>query len=230
MKNTRHPAVIDLLGGTSESATTRTPKSPTPSKAPKTPRPPKPERENPVQNIRHRYVAAAIVVLALLGWFVLRLFGGEEPAPTALVDDTSSIEPTPTLAATPPPLDNEPTPAAEAADLCRTDPGDQKSGSGVIAAFEHAYYVARSGDAVRALATPDSPLPQGAAIQTAGIDTVPPGTTHCVRITPVNTTDTTGVYTVVLAEMRPGQPPVQWPQTITTKQLDGRWFIDVISK
>jgi hypothetical protein len=30
--------------------------------------------------------------------------------------------------------------------------------------------------------------------------------------------------------MRPGQPPVQWPQTITTKQLDGRWFIDVISK
>ena len=230
MKNTRHPAVIDLLGGTSQSASARTPKNPKPSKSPRPPKPPKQKRENSTHSIQLRYVAALIVVVALLGWFVLRLFSGDsEPASAALVDETSSTEPTPTLTITPPLLANEPA-ADPDPDLCRTDPGDQKSGPGAIAAFEHAYYVTRSGDAVRALATPDSPLPQGPAIQTAGIDTVPPGTTHCVRITPVNTTDTTGVYTVVLAEMRPGQAPLQWPQTITTKQIDGRWFIDVISK
>ena len=94
----------------------------------------------------------------------------------------------------------------------------------MIAAFEHAYYVARSGAAVRALATPGTSLPLADKIQ-AGIDTVPTGTTHCVRITPI----TTGVYSVVLAEMRPGQAPAQFPQTITTKDIDGRWFVDTIS-
>jgi hypothetical protein len=29
--------------------------------------------------------------------------------------------------------------------------------------------------------------------------------------------------------MRPGQPPAQFPQTITTEELDGRWFVDVIN-
>jgi hypothetical protein len=94
----------------------------------------------------------------------------------------------------------------------------------VIAAFEHAYYVARSGAAVRALATGDTSLPLAEKIQ-AGIDTVPAGTTHCVRITPI----TVGVYSVVLAEMRPGGAPSQFPQTITTKNIGGRWFVDSIS-
>jgi len=29
--------------------------------------------------------------------------------------------------------------------------------------------------------------------------------------------------------MRPGQPATQFTQTITTKQIDGRWFVDVIT-
>jgi hypothetical protein len=29
--------------------------------------------------------------------------------------------------------------------------------------------------------------------------------------------------------MRPGQPPAQFPQTITAIELDGRWFVDVIN-
>ena len=82
----------------------------------------------------------------------------------------------------------------------------------------------RSGDAVRALATPDSPLPLADKIK-AGIDSVPTGTTHCVRITPI----TDRVYSVVIAEMRPGQAPGQFSQTITTKDIDGRWFVDSIS-
>ena len=78
--------------------------------------------------------------------------------------------------------------------------------------------------AVRALATSDTSLPPAEKIQ-AGIDTVPTGTTHCVRITPI----TTDVYSVALAEMRPGQAPAQFPQTITTTNIDGRWFVDVIN-
>ncbi|WP_232330120.1 hypothetical protein [Rhodococcus sp. BH4] len=72
---------------------------------------------------------------------------------------------------------------SDTADLnaCHTDQGDQQSGAGVIAAFEHAYYVTRSGDDVRALTTPDTTLPLADKIK-AGIDSVPTGTTHCVQI------------------------------------------------
>ncbi|MDI9919228.1 hypothetical protein [Rhodococcus sp. IEGM 1379] len=75
---------------------------------------------------------------------------------------------------------------------CRTDQGDQQSGASVIAAFEHAYYVTRSGVAFRALATPDATRPIADKIK-AGIDPVPAGTTHCAAITPISAR----VYSVV---------------------------------
>ena len=71
---------------------------------------------------------------------------------------------------------------------------------------------------------PDSSLPAEETIQ-SGIDTVPTGTTHCVRITPI----AAGTYSVALTEMGPGQPPAQFPPAITAKELDGRWFVDSIS-
>ncbi|OQM78036.1 hypothetical protein [Rhodococcus sp. 66b] len=217
MTNTRrHPAVIDLLGGTPHGAgadTTGT--AGTPPMSPKLP------RTKDSRSPRLRYVAALIVVIALLGWFVLRLLSGnDERAQERIADETDTSETAPTLDVTPP------APAAAETDptACRTDPGDQKSGAGVIAAFEHAYYVTRSGTAVRELTTPDTSLPSKEKIQ-AGIDTVPTGTTHCVRITPISA----GIYSVALTEMRPGQPPAQFPQTITAKELDGRWFVEVIN-
>lgn len=216
-KTTRHPAVVDLLGGTPNSQKTR------PNKTAKQRSPEKPRPTHPRSSKRRFYVLGGglLVTLAVIGGRVA--LTSEEtrtaPAEPSVADDIVTVaEPAD------PPTDVLPTADAENADACRTDSGDQQSGPGVIAAFEYAYYVDRSGDAARALATPDSPLPQGPAIQTNGIDTVPLGTTHCVRITPI----TTGVYSVALAEMRPGQPPVQFPQTITTKEIDGRWFIDVI--
>lgn len=218
---TRHPAVIDLLGGTphraaADTATTATALTPPP--APKRPR--KRDSRSP----RLCYVAALIVVVALLGWFVLRLISGnDERTQERIADETDTSETAPTLAVTPPALATAPTTETDPT-ACRTDPGDQKSGPGVIAAFEHAYYVTRSGTAVRELTTPDASLPAQEKIQ-AGIDTVPTGTTHCVLITPIST----GIYSVALTEMRPGQPPTQFPQTITTKELDGRWFVDVIN-
>ena len=222
MTNTkRHPAVIDLLGGTPHGAgadTATTVTAPTPPTAPKRPR--KRDSRSP----RLRSVAALIVVAALLGWVVLRLLSGnDERAQERIADETDISETAPTLDVTPPALGTAPTAEIDPT-ACRTDPGDQKSGRGVIAAFEHAYYVTRSGTAVRALTTPDTSLPTKEKIQ-AGIDTVPTGTTHCVRITPV----TVGIYSVALTEMRPGQAPGQFSQTITTKDIDGRWFVDSIS-
>ena len=219
MKNTsRHPAVIDLLGGAPQPTsadTTTTVTAPKPQKTPKRPR--KRDSRSP----RLRYVAALIVVVALLGWFVLRLLSGnDESAQERIADETDISETSPTLDITPPaPVAAETDPTA-----CRTDPGDQKSGAGVIAAFEHAYYVARSGTAVRELTTPDTSLPAKEKIQ-AGIDTVPTGTTHCVRITAI----AAGIYSVALTEMRPDQTPGQFSQTITTKDINGRWFVDSIS-
>lgn len=46
-----------------------------------------------------------------------------------------------------------------------------------------------------------------------------------MRITPISA----GIYSVALTEMRPGQPPAQFPQTITAEELGGRWFVDVIN-
>lgn len=222
MTNTkRHPAVIDLLGGTPQGAgadTATTVSAPTPQKPPKRPR--KRDSRSP----RLRYVAALIVVVALLGWFTLRLLSSnDERTQERIADETDTSETAPTLDVTPPAPAFAP--AAETdPTACRTDPGDQKSGAGVIAAFEHAYYVTRSGTAVRELTTPDTSLPSKEKIQ-AGIDTVPTGTTHCVRITPISA----GIYSVALSEMRPGQPPAQFPQTITAREFDGRWFVDVIN-
>ncbi|MFC8935656.1 hypothetical protein ACFT1A_26530 [Rhodococcus sp. NPDC057135] len=222
MTNTkRHPAVIDLLGGTPHGAGADTATTVT---APKPPKPPKRPRKKDSRSPRLRYVAALIVVVALLGWFTLRLLSGnDERAPKRIADETDTSETAPNLDVTPPALASAPT-TQTGPSACRTDPGDQKSGPGVIAAFEHAYYATRSGTAVRALSTPDTSLPSKEKIQ-SGIGTVPTGTTHCVRITPI----AAGIYSVALTEMRPGQPPAQLPQTITTKELDGRWFVDVIN-
>ncbi|MFI5436793.1 hypothetical protein ACHMZP_34175 [Rhodococcus baikonurensis] len=215
---TRHPAVIDLLGGTPHGAGADTATTGT---APKPQKTPKPLRNKDSRSPRLRYVAALIFVVALLGWFVLHLLSSnDERTQERIADETDTSETAPTLDVTPP----APSAAETDPTACRTDPGDQKSGPGVIAAFEHAYYVTRSATAVRALTTPDTSLPAVEKIQ-AGIDTVPTGTTHCVRITPISA----GIYSVALTEMRPGQPPAQFPQTITAKELDGRWFVDVIN-
>ncbi|MFI6041964.1 hypothetical protein ACIA8C_10035 [Nocardia sp. NPDC051321] len=61
--------------------------------------------------------------------------------------------------------------------------GDTASLTGVIAAFEHAYYVQRDAAAALALVAPAAGLVVDALA--AGIASIPPGTTHCVAITPI---------------------------------------------
>ncbi|SED92750.1 hypothetical protein SAMN04490239_9305 [Rhodococcus koreensis] len=230
-KSTRHPAVIDTLGAAP--TTTATPGRRSTASAggradltapAQHPTPPKRARKVALRGGKKTVVGAvAIAAAGAVGWSVLQ---PDESAPTTPAAPSAAaldelVTPTPTQA---PEATQSPTAASNVGDACRTDRGDQKSGEGVIAAFEHAYYVTRSGQAARALAAPDSPLPAPEKIQ-AGIDTVPIGTNYCLRTITISG----GHYSVVLSEMRPGQPATQFTQTITTKQIDGRWFVDVIT-
>ncbi|WP_280494347.1 hypothetical protein [Nocardia asiatica] len=104
------------------------------------------------------------------------------------------------------------------------DHGSTSSGPEAILAFETGYYVDRSAAKARAVTTPDAALPAAEVIQ-SGIDSVPRGTTHCVRITPAGP-DT---WAVELTERRPGAAPAVYPQTITTTTRDGHVLITAIS-
>nr|WP_231913994.1 hypothetical protein [Rhodococcus sp. LB1] len=232
-KSTRHPAVIDTLGAAPTTTATPGRRSTTASPGGRAdltapaqhPTPPKRARKVALRGGKKIAVAAAVAIAAAgaVGWSVLQpdesaTTTPAAPSAAALVE---LVTPAPTQT---PEAAQSPTAASDVGDECRTDRGDQKSGEGVIAAFEHAYYVTRSGQAARALAAPDSPLPAPEKIQ-AGIDTVPIGTNYCLRTITISG----GHYSVVLSEMRPGQPATQFTQTITTKQIDGRWFVDVIT-
>ncbi len=100
--------------------------------------------------------------------------------------------------------------------------GGTDSGPDAIFGFQHAYYVARSGEQARALVAPDAAVPPAPDIQ-RGIDTIPAGTTHCVRITPGAFV---GQYTVVVTEHRPGSAPLAYnPQLVTTIRIGNRTLI-----
>lgn len=103
---------------------------------------------------------------------------------------------------------------------CPAEQGDQASAEGVIAAFEHAYYVQRSGPEVRALVAPGAPFNSAEAVQ-RGIDSVPVGTTYCLTVTGV-APDT---YSIGLTEYAPSGEEKQYLQKVTTAVVDGRVFI-----
>ncbi|MFD6393024.1 hypothetical protein [Nocardia sp. NPDC060259] len=103
--------------------------------------------------------------------------------------------------------------------------GGTENGVAAILAFQHAYYVARSGDQARTLVSGDAALPSGADIQ-AGIDTIPVGTTHCLSITPAAFA---GQYFVVITEFRPDSAPIIYnPQLVGTAKVGGKTLITSI--
>ncbi|MGQ4598506.1 hypothetical protein [Nocardia sp. R6R-6] len=105
--------------------------------------------------------------------------------------------------------------------------GGFDSGPAVIFAFQHAYYVTRSGEEVRTTTTADASVQTADAIQ-RGIDTIPAGTTHCVAITPGAFA---GQYVVLITEHRPGQSPVTYnPQIVSTAKDGNRTLISAISR
>ncbi|MGQ4618976.1 hypothetical protein [Nocardia sp. R7R-8] len=89
--------------------------------------------------------------------------------------------------------------------------GDTHSVAGVIAAFEHAYYVQRRTEAALALVAPEAGLSVEALA--AGIASIPAGTTHCVAITPI----TEGAAEVHVAQRHPDGQRVDYLQLINLR-------------
>ncbi|QYB00045.1 hypothetical protein I1A62_02720 (plasmid) [Rhodococcus sp. USK10] len=208
-------------------ATTASPGGPAATNAPTDQLPPQKSEKTGQRRFGAKSTIGAVTVLVAVGavgWTALRVHEPENTTPAA-PEATQQLETgTIATAANSDPAEGLSVAPDGDANQCHSDRGDQKTGTGVIAAFEHAYYVLRSGHAARALTAPGSPLPTADKIQ-AGIDTVPIGTNYCLRtIETIN-----DHYTVVLTEMRPGEPAMQFTQTITTTHIDGRWLIDVIA-
>ncbi|OZD13025.1 hypothetical protein CH253_18335 [Rhodococcus sp. 06-156-3C] len=161
---------------------------------------------------------AYLAVLALISGALIAAFtGGDDPETAAA--------PVP-----PPTTSTAASTTAAAGPDCSMPAGDQSSGDGVIAAFEHAYYVQRSGQAAHALVSPDAPSSAPFTVVAnldAGIATVAEGTTYCLDIDPLRP----GVFTLTLTESGPdGTPGVQYRQRITTTEVAGRYVIASIDQ
>ncbi|WP_234390970.1 hypothetical protein [Nocardia suismassiliense] len=94
--------------------------------------------------------------------------------------------------------------------------GSTASGPDVILAFQYAYYVSRSGAAARAVTTPDAAVPSVDVIS-AGINSVPAGTQHCVLVTPM----ADGRFDVVITEIRPASAIRTYRQFVTVTAGSG---------
>ncbi|UAK30152.1 hypothetical protein K8O92_19600 [Nocardia asteroides] len=103
--------------------------------------------------------------------------------------------------------------------------GGTGSGPDAVLSFQYAYYVERSGERARAAVAPDADVQPAWVIQ-RGIDSVPAGTTHCVRIVTVGDNR----YSVEVTEYRPGGAPATYNrQVVTTAVIDGRTLITGIA-
>ncbi|MET8778993.1 hypothetical protein ABZV58_28655 [Nocardia sp. NPDC004654] len=103
--------------------------------------------------------------------------------------------------------------------------GDTHSQAGVIAAFEHAYYVQRNAEAALRLIAPEvGIIPEALA---AGIASIPPGTVHCVAITPI----ADGAADVHLVELHPDGQRIDYLQLINVgHNPDGATVITNVQK
>lgn len=102
--------------------------------------------------------------------------------------------------------------------------GDTASGAGVVAAVEHAYYVARDAALVRSFAGPGSTLPDVAAIQSA-IDSVPQGTEFCATVAPTGE----NTYSLTLRERRPDGQSVTYTNRVQVAEDGGRFSLVSLS-
>lgn len=179
---------------------------------------PSPRPTNSRSRRRRRLLFAYLAVLTLIfGALIAAFTGGDDESQTAA---TPAPAPTTSAAAS--------TTVAAGPD-CSMPTGDQNSGEGVIAAFEHAYYVQRSGAAAHALVSPNAPSSAPFTVVAnldAGIATVAEGTTYCLDIDPLRP----GVFTLTLTESGPGGPGTQYRQRITTTEVEGRYVIASIDQ
>ncbi|MFE7800225.1 hypothetical protein [Nocardia sp. NPDC057440] len=193
---------------------------------------------------RARVIAVLVVAVVLLGAAVAGVLfllnssddhGAAGPASSPLhfaagslqVDDVGAK---PVYATRP-----QPGTGASPAGACPTERADRvvrsaesggtASGPDAVLSFQYGYYVERSGERAREVVAPEATVSPASVIQ-RGIDSIPVGTTHCVRI--VTLTDTR--YSVEITEYRPGGVPATYnKQTVTTAVVDGRTLITGIA-
>lgn len=103
--------------------------------------------------------------------------------------------------------------------------GSTDTGPEAVLAFQHAYYVTRSGTAARAVTTPDAAVSSVEVID-AGIASVPPNTQHCVLITQM----ADGRFDVVITESRPDGAVRTYRQFVTVTVWEGRVVIAAIAR
>ncbi|MBF6095751.1 hypothetical protein [Nocardia cyriacigeorgica] len=142
---------------------------------------------------------AAAVSAALIGAGIADIAG-----------DTTTEVAAPTLTAARPP-DTSRAPAAcmgLSGTTITSDAGDDASLTGVIAAFEHAYYVRRDPAAAMGVLAPDTGITAEALA--AGIASIPTGTTHCVAITPIADT----AAEIHLVQLHPDRSRVDYLQLV----------------
>ncbi|MGI5217621.1 hypothetical protein [Nocardia sp. CA-290969] len=162
---------------------------------------------------------AGVVALAAAAYVQFAVVGADEPATGPAPTEPGMFgAPAPGV-----PVADPQCPAERTGNTVQGNgPGGTGSGPDVIFGFQYAYYVARSGEQARALVAPDAPVPPVADIQ-RGIDSIPPGTTHCIRVTPGAFV---GQYTVAITEHRPGAAPLGYnPQLVTTMRIGDRTLI-----
>lgn len=232
----RHPAVIDILSGAplgpagSPVAPAGPPAhpataAPTPTSPPAAPGAPEHAPGGGDPGNRKRWVLAGIgglLVITVVVWAFAWGGDSQETTATAATSSPATTEDAdPHSAAA---QDTSSTPQSRGDSFgpeCNAPRGSQSSARGAIEAFEYAYYVSRSGQAARALASPTSTVQPADALQTY-IDAVPVGTTYCLRTEPITET----VFLVNLSEMRPGEPAASSVMTVSTVQIDGKWYVD----
>ncbi|GAB2633751.1 hypothetical protein ACWDYH_34645 [Nocardia goodfellowii] len=106
-----------------------------------------------------------------------------------------------------------------------SQPGGTGSGPDAILSFQYAYYVERDAERAVQVVAPGASVSPAEVIQ-KGIETIPAGTTHCVRIVALGDNK----YSVEITEQRPGGVPATYnKQTVTTAVIGGRTLITGIA-
>lgn len=167
--------------------------------------------------------AAAVVVVVVSVLLVAALTGDDSgPAPAVAAASSSTTPGGDQVSAHP--LRDCPS-RTRGSVTTGNDPGDQRSGPGVIKAFNHAYYVTRSAHAARAVALSSAVQPE--PVLQSYIDSVRPGSWHCLEIIGLGA----GTYRVRLSVYPPtGNVPIVYPQIIRIATLEGKSWIASISK
>ncbi|MFE3757946.1 hypothetical protein ACFXO9_26865 [Nocardia tengchongensis] len=167
---------------------------------------------------RRRWITSILTILISTSVIVVAVFSlshRTESTVSAPATVTSSMTSTPALTGACTGL---------TAAIVTAGPGDLASIAGVIAAFEYAYYQQRSPDAALALVTPETGITRDPL--TAGITSIPAGTTHCVAITPI--ADTTA--NVHLVELHPDHTRTDYLQVINLRRTPEGLLINNIQK